>query len=514
MTEDQQQDLEQRSLAGEDTRAASELRIRELELGIRELELEFKRLELARKEEAATAVPDRRQRFFGTIPPAVWVAIVGALATASAAVHQGKNSLELAQRKFEGELISDKLFVQNKNDETLRNLAFYKRIGLLPYTDVSGITGIDEFTDAQDKVEVPNRLASSSSGAVIPGWVQIPAEGVGFVTYGPRYKKYGSPQTIDSIRRVAEKLHRTLGLQLSVGNISRNGGGPLAPHRDHQDGIEVDLRPLRKDGQTMPVRYQDDAYSLEYTKRLVELLKEEPGLEAIEFNDTRIPDVDTAPGGDNQLTVRFKPETHGVAAYLAKDTVSKRALPSNIAWGARVSNAFIAKVVDICDRLECDPNHLMAVMAFETGGSFSPNQRNPISSAIGLIQFVPGGLRMLNEDGGSPITIKALAEMDAVEQLDVVERYMRFIIKRYGRFNTLGDLYASVFFPAMIGKPDDFVFADREGSARRYRQNEGLDGNGDGVITRQEVVQEVARMLEQGLRPEMLAVYFPDSSTS
>ena len=61
-----------------------------------------------------------------------------------------------------------------------------------------------------------------------------------------------------------------------------------------------------------------------------------------------------------------------------------------LAWGAKVSAAFRNKVRAIASELGTDPNFLMAAMAFETGRSFSPSQRNQAGSgAVGLIQFMP-----------------------------------------------------------------------------------------------------------------------------
>jgi len=45
-------------------------------------------------------------------------------------------------------------------------------------------------------------------------------------------------------------------------------------------------------------------------------------------------------------------------------------------------------------RLGAKPEHLLAVMSFETGGSFSPSETNFIG-ATGLIQFIPDTARGL-----------------------------------------------------------------------------------------------------------------------
>src|SRR5205085_3198990 len=56
----------------------------------------------------------------------------------------------------------------------------------------------------------------------------------------------------------------------------------------------------------------------------------------------------------------------------------------------KVSQAFKDKVVQIASDLGTNPNFLMAVMSFESGGTFSPSIKNAAGSgAVGLIQFMP-----------------------------------------------------------------------------------------------------------------------------
>jgi hypothetical protein len=88
-----------------------------------------------------------------------------------------------------------------------------------------------------------------------------------------------------------------------------------------------------------------------------------------------------------------------------------------VAWGRRVSPEFKRKVIAIAGRLQADPNHLMAIMAFETGRSFDPAVTNHAGSgATGLIQFMPRTAEELDT------TTHRLARMSAVDQLDYVEK--------------------------------------------------------------------------------------------
>src|SRR5262245_26842119 len=91
-----------------------------------------------------------------------------------------------------------------------------------------------------------------------------------------------------------------------------------------------------------------------------------------------------------------------------------------LAFGAKVSPEFRTKVVQIAARIGVDPDFLMAVMAFESGGTFSPSVLNAAGSgAVGLIQFMPMTAKMLGTSTAE------LALMTAEQQLDYVEKYFR-----------------------------------------------------------------------------------------
>lgn len=142
--------------------------------------------------------------------------------------------------------------------------------------------------------------------------------------------------------------------------------------------------------------------------------------------------------------------------------------------------AFRLKVIEIADRLNIDPNWLMACMSFETGGTFSPSIKNIAGSgATGLIQFVPSTAQ------GLGTSVEALAQMTAIDQLDWVEKYFQ---PYKGRIRSLEDCYMAILFPAAIGKGKDHVLFS---GGIAYRQNAGLDANRDGRITVGEATAKV-----------------------
>jgi pimeloyl-ACP methyl ester carboxylesterase len=153
---------------------------------------------------------------------------------------------------------------------------------------------------------------------------------------------------------------------------------------------------------------------------------------------------------------------------------------------SNVGSAFVEKVKEISQRLGMKSDHLMAVMGFETGGSYRSGIKNQAGSgATGLIQFMPSTARSLGT------STKRLAKMTPTKQLDYVEKYL----KPYkGRMKSLQDAYMAVFYPAAIGKKPGTAIIKK---GKAYEQNAGLDTNRDGQITIGEATEKVRRYLPQ-----------------
>lgn len=122
----------------------------------------------------------------------------------------------------------------------------------------------------------------------------------------------------------------------------------------------------------------------------------------------------------------------------------------------KLSPEALNKVIEISNRIGVNPDHLIALMNFETGGSFKPDERNktPGSTATGLIQFTEATAKSL----GTSTT--ELAKMTQAEQLDYVEKYFQqsgFANK----MKSLEDMYLMVLTgnSKFLGaSPDDVVF--------------------------------------------------------
>lgn len=157
-------------------------------------------------------------------------------------------------------------------------------------------------------------------------------------------------------------------------------------------------------------------------------------------------------------------------------------IPSNRA-------AFVEKVKYIAGLLKCDPNDLMIVMYAES--RLKPNNPNPISRANGLIQFMPKTAVWLGT------TVEAIAKMSNLEQLDYVYKYFK-MLGGVGKIKNVYDLYMLTFFPAALGKPDDWVLQSGDLTAYKVAtQNKIIDINKDFKITVAEFNQYVSGYLKK-----------------
>jgi len=164
-------------------------------------------------------------------------------------------------------------------------------------------------------------------------------------------------------------------------------------------------------------------------------------------------------------------------------------------------NAFRYALAKMAARLLTNPDYIAAAMAVETGRTFSTSAENPLSHAIGLIQFMPnpGGsaskLTGLPSGIGSGSGFEFLKSLSQVDQLAYVEKYFKPFA---GKMQNPNDAYLAVFYPSAMGKPADYVIAS-EGS-KVYEQNKGFDTAKKGYITAGDVGAAAQHMLSQAAK--------------
>lgn len=172
------------------------------------------------------------------------------------------------------------------------------------------------------------------------------------------------------------------------------------------------------------------------------------------------------------------------------------------AWSNRVSEEFVRKTKKIAVDLKLPwdgADTMMACMAFETGGKFSPTVKNGAGAPYyGIIQFGEDAAT----DAGT--TLPALLKMTAEQQLDYVYNFF----KPYtGKLKTISDIYMRILLPKAVGQPEDYVlFSEANTKSKAYLQNKGLDANRDGLVTKAEASAKVAQKYVEGLNPINLKV--------
>lgn len=178
-------------------------------------------------------------------------------------------------------------------------------------------------------------------------------------------------------------------------------------------------------------------------------------------------------------------EQRGAAVQTAaQESAKSYKVPDEVAN----DTAFIDSVKGVSKRLNIQADDLLRVIEFETAHSFSPQAKNPGSTATGLIQFLDSTAK------GLGTTVGDLANMSRADQMVYVEKYLS---PYKGRIRNFGDLYMAVHWPAGIGKDDGYVMY-RSG-LKFYEANKNLDTNGDGIVTRGEAINSVYSRTGGGL---------------
>lgn len=142
---------------------------------------------------------------------------------------------------------------------------------------------------------------------------------------------------------------------------------------------------------------------------------------------------------------------------------------------------FYDRVGEIAKKINCNPAELLAVMNSESG--LVTTAKNRHTGATGLIQFMPETAK------GLGTSIEELSNMSELQQLNYVEKFLVNAKRAYikdDRALSAGDLYGLIFMPAKSGQE---ILAVK--GTKAYRQNRGLDYDGDGVISRRDLESHV-----------------------
>ena len=127
----------------------------------------------------------------------------------------------------------------------------------------------------------------------------------------------------------------------------------------------------------------------------------------------------------------------------AKQSSPAPKLPNLPNLDPRIDTKFLQDVSKIAQSVGANPEDLLKVMLYETGGTLSPSKRNSRTKATGLIQFIPATAKGLGTN------IDALSQMTPQEQLFFVQKYL----KQNSRGQKL-DSFREVLSTVFAGNPN------------------------------------------------------------
>lgn len=206
-------------------------------------------------------------------------------------------------------------------------------------------------------------------------------------------------------------------------------------------------------------------------------------------------------------------QTTPLSEYDKVTSIVPRYDGSNLLFISKVKHnreKFATRVLSLSADLSIDPNHLMAVMYIESRLDSAAVNKQPASipgydgngklvkpagtpdssndstrsqyRATGLIQFMPKTAASLGT------STQDLYNMTNLQQLVYVKRYLT---PYASKVRTFEDLYLTVFFPAAVGKPNDFILQanPRPTASSVARQNPKYDRNKDMKVRKHEVIE-------------------------
>lgn len=138
-------------------------------------------------------------------------------------------------------------------------------------------------------------------------------------------------------------------------------------------------------------------------------------------------------------------------------------------------------------------SYLLSCISYETGGTFYTHAENPISHALGLIQFMPSKLESWKVDP------KEFANLSFDNQLTYVFKFFEEY-NYIAKCNGLEDYYLSIFYPKATGSSPDLVIAKK--GTKLYQQNaRAFDKDGKGYYTVADIARPVVARYWMGMDP-------------
>ncbi len=134
--------------------------------------------------------------------------------------------------------------------------------------------------------------------------------------------RWGTGSAVGQLEAAAAEFKATGNGKMSVGDLSLEHGGDISGHASHEDGLDVDLRPVRTDsGQcSSGCQWNWSCYDRSGTRKLIQsIYNKAPGhVKVIWFNDPTLINeglVQPLSNHDNHLHVRYCEKYHADSRY-------------------------------------------------------------------------------------------------------------------------------------------------------------------------------------------------------
>ena len=146
----------------------------------------------------------------------------------------------------------------------------------------------------------------------------------------------------------------------------------------------------------------------------------------------------------------------------------------------------------------------MAVIAFETDGSFDHRFRNPVNETLGLIQFTPELARRLGT------SMEELGKASFEQQLHYIGQLLDSRVKdNRASLLSLADLCIALIAPDHITKAETTPIFTEDNTPKSYARYAPLDINEDGQVTRSEIDQKLsAYWIDLANRADLIPDFF------
>jgi hypothetical protein len=160
---------------------------------------------------------------------------------------------------------------------------------------------------------------------------------------------------------------------------------------------------------------------------------------------------------------------------------------------------FENKVRQVAKKLDIPPEWLMSVMYSES--RFNAKAENfKGSGAIGLIQFMPTTAK----DMGT--SVQYIKQLEHIDQLEYVYRYLQAVRVKYGEYRTLTDLYLAILYPR--AREGEMCYSLYENPTKAYKQNVGLDEDKDGKVTVNDIDKRMRRVFGPAYVKEKIKINY------